>query len=106
MSAQGGLAAAIALDFALVYPVEGVVVLAAVLTPLVVFDFFGTGRVARYLADAGEAGRRRFAPADAAADADADADTDTDAAADAAADTAAGTAAQPVATLEPAEEPS
>lgn len=60
MSTQGGLAAAIVLDYALVYPDEGTVVLTTVLTPLLLFDFIGTGRVARYLTDAGESGRQRF----------------------------------------------
>lgn len=60
MSTQGGLAAAIALDFALVYPEDGSVILGTVLLALVVFDFVGTGRLARFLSDAGEAGRQRF----------------------------------------------
>ena len=57
MITQGGVAAAIAVDYALVYPTEGVVMLATVLTPLVVCDYLGTTRLNRYFANAGESGR-------------------------------------------------
>lgn len=57
MITQGGVVAALLIDFALVYPIEGEVVLTTVLTPLLLFDFLGTAYLTRFFARAGEAGR-------------------------------------------------
>ncbi|MGE5184537.1 MAG: hypothetical protein ACM31C_20845, partial [Acidobacteriota bacterium] len=58
--AQGGLAAAIAINHAQVYPEEGSIVLATILTPMVLLDALAPGRLRRFLSNAGESGRSRL----------------------------------------------
>lgn len=58
--AQGSVAAAIAINHAQIYPAEGPLVLATILTPMVLVDAFAPGRLRRFLANAGESGRSRL----------------------------------------------
>lgn len=61
--AQGGLAAAIAINHAQVYPEEGAIVLTTILVPMVLVDVIAPGRLRRFFSNAGESGRSRLRPA-------------------------------------------
>jgi hypothetical protein len=62
--AQGSVAAAIAINHAQIYPDEGPLVLATILTPMVLIDAIAPGRLRRFFSNAGESGRSRLRPAD------------------------------------------
>lgn len=62
--AQGGVAAAIAINHAQVYPAEAGVVLATVLMPMVAIDALAPARLRRFLSNAGESGRVGDGPGD------------------------------------------
>ncbi len=58
--AQGGLAAAIAINHAPVYPDEGAIVLTTILVPMVLVDVIAPSRLRRFFSNAGESGRSRL----------------------------------------------
>jgi hypothetical protein len=58
--AQGSVAAAIAINHAQIYPEEGPLVLATILTPMVLVDVIAPGRLRRFFSNAGESGRSRL----------------------------------------------
>ncbi len=58
--AQGSVAAAIAINHAQIYPQEGALVLATILTPMVLVDVIAPGRLRRFFSTAGESGRSRL----------------------------------------------
>ncbi len=58
--AQGSVAAAIAINHAQIYPQEGALVLATILTPMVLVDVIAPGRLRRFFSNAGESGRSRL----------------------------------------------
>ncbi|HEU0035939.1 MAG TPA: cation:proton antiporter [Kofleriaceae bacterium] len=64
--AQGSVAAAIAINHAQIYPDEGPLVLATILTPMVLLDAIAPGRLRRFFSNAGESGRAKLRPAAAA----------------------------------------
>lgn len=61
---QGSVAAAIAINHAQIYPAEGAVVFATILTPMVLIDIIAPSRLRRFYANAGESGRGRLRPAE------------------------------------------
>ncbi|HSD88814.1 MAG TPA: cation:proton antiporter [Kofleriaceae bacterium] len=69
--AQGSVAAAIAINHAQIYPDEGPLVLATILTPMVLIDAIAPGRLRRFFSNAGESGRSRLRPAEGVAIAEA-----------------------------------
>jgi hypothetical protein len=58
--AQGSVAAAIAINHAQIYPDEGPLVLATILTPMVLVDVLAPGRLRRFFSNAGESGRSQL----------------------------------------------
>ena len=60
--AQGSVAAAIAINHAQIYPEEGPLVLATILTPMVLVDVIAPGRLRRFFSNAGESGRSPLRP--------------------------------------------
>jgi hypothetical protein len=62
--AQGSVAAAIAINHAQLYPGEGPLVLATILTPMVLVDVIAPGRLRRFFANAGESGRSQLRSAE------------------------------------------
>lgn len=62
--AQGSVAAAIAINHAQIYPDEGPLVLATVLTPMVLVDVIAPGRLRRLFSNAGESGRSELRAAE------------------------------------------